>query len=482
MDFIIRVFTSIWWVNVILSLLVIYYGRKNPRSTLLWVMVLNFVPIIGFILYLYFGRDYKRREKFHLKKEQDDWIESLTDVQWSQISQGGFDYVNPRSKDYDPLIKLNIRSDNAVLTQENAVEMFFEGENFFQSLLKDIEEAEESIEFQFYIMRNDGIGGLLMDALKKKAQEGVRVRVLFDAYGSRRFTPKNNWEHMRDAGVEVEFFMRFYFTLLDFRMNFRNHRKLVIIDNRIGYIGGFNVGDDYLGRYKKMGPWRDTHLRITGTAAAGMKIRFLQDWYYASGKNVEEEPSFGAVPHETERVAIQVVSSGPDTDYPNIKHALIRMILSAKKEIYIQTPYLVPDYAVLEAFKQALIAGVELHLMIPNKPDHPVIYWATTSYAAELVEYGAKLYVYEEGFLHSKVFLFDDYLSMVGSANIDERSFSLNFETSAVLYDEGVNAKLKEQFKRDVEKSTFYTKEEYRNRPLIQRIKEPVCRLFSPLL
>ena len=418
---------------------------------------------------------------FRLKESQDDIIREMTAQQVEELEQGSDMLLGPNFDDYNELATFALKVDHSVLTFNNRCRLFFNGPDKFEALIQDIDRAQESIMIQYYIMKSDEIGHRVMNHLIEAVERGVRVRLLIDGFGSRYIRDRDiRW--MKRQGIEVATFFPSFFKHINLRLNYRNHRKIVIIDGYIGYLGGFNVGDEYMGKKKRFGYWRDTHLRIEGEGSASLAIRFLQDWYYASGQDPEEEPEIEVRASQGGNIAMQLITSGPDTTYHNIKYAMIKMIVSANHSIYIQTPYLVPDTTFLDTLLLAINQGVEVNIMIPNKPDHPIIYWATTSYAGELLRHGAKLYRYEKGFLHAKVMIIDDYLSMVGSANLDERSFSLNFEASEIIYSYEVNMDLREQFELDMADSTLITPEIYGQRSLAQRIKEPVARLFSPLL
>lgn len=474
--------SSIWWINILLATLVIYLRRhKSARSTMMWVMIFAFLPVIGFVLYLFWGQDYRRAKMFRLKAEQDEMVRRFADAQSQEIQQGLLPYNDPMIGKYSGLISLNLHSDNSYYSQGNQCALFFDGKSKFESLFRDIDGARQSIDLQYYIMKPDEVGWALLNRLGKAAARGVAVRMLVDAVGG-RYLSQREFQFLQNAGVRVAIFFPSLLKLINFRMNYRNHRKLVIIDQQISYIGGFNVGDEYAGKDRYFGRWRDTHLRIQGTASADLQIRFLKDWLYASGDDPSEQPDVISFPMPGGDVGLQLVTSGPDTQFHNIKYAMINLISSAERTIYIQTPYLVPDAAVMDVLTAKLIAGCEVNIMLPDRLDHPVIYWATMSYAGELLRAGARVYCYNAGFLHAKVLIVDELVSIVGSANMDERSFSLNFEASEVIYNRRINAQLRAQFQKDIEESTLVTKESYEQRPLMQRIKEPVARLFSPLL
>lgn len=474
---------NLFWLNIILAVLVVVSGRKDPSSTVFWVMALAFVPIFGFFLYLIFGQNFLKQKMFRLKEKDDRYIKNFVDIQGRVLTSGRFSFVNWRSQVYDDLIQMNLRSDEAFYSQNNAVDLFHRGEEKFEALLTDIQGAKHSVDLQYYIFRSDEIGMKVLNLLIQKAGEGVRVRFLVDGIGGRE-VKKKDLQRLVQAGGRWAVFFPSILPYVNFRINYRNHRKLVIIDDSIGYIGGFNVGDEYLGKSKRFGEWRDTHMRVRGTAVLGMKVRFLKDWYYASkeDRNLEEEPIWSLSGRSHGNTAMQIVTSGPDTELDNVKNAIFRMITNAKKHIYIQTPYFVPDQSTFEALVTAIVSGVQVHIMIPRTRDHPFVHWASLSYMGELIAIGARCYIYEKGFMHAKMVAVDDYLSTVGSTNFDIRSFSLNFEANAIIYDQIVNEKLINQFLVDTFYSEELTKDSYQKRSKLTKLREAFSRLLSPLL
>ena len=294
---------------------------------------------------------------------------------------------------------------------------------------------------------------------------------------------KSHFKELIEHGGSVEAFFPSVFPLINPRLNYRNHRKIVVVDGRIGYTGGFNVGDEYLGHNKRFGYWRDTHLRIEGSALHPLQTRFILDWNQASSDQDIEyaDRYFPAIPRKGS-VGMQIVTSGPDSEWEQIKDGYLKMIFLAKKYIYIQTPYFIPDISFLDALRIACLSGVDVRIMIPNKPDHMFVYWATYSNVGILLKAGAKVYIYENGFLHAKQIVVDDELSTVGTANIDVRSFKLNFEINAFIYDREKSHELAELFEHDIQLSTELTLEMYSNRSRTIKIKESISRLVSPIL
>lgn len=473
---------AVLFFNIILAITIIFLERKNASSAWAWLLILLFLPLAGFILYLLLGRQLRRKHLFRWEGRKDIGIEKLVSHQIEAIKAGKLDYHIDSVKDYNQLIYMNLTVNDAILTQDNNLQIFSDGTDKFEKLIKDIEHAKEHIHIQYYIFKLDNLGTRIYNALLEKVKEGVKVRILYDEMGSRSLR-KRHFKELIDLGGEVEVFFPSIFPLVNPRLNFRNHRKIVVIDGRIGYIGGFNVGDEYLGLNKKFGYWRDTHLRIEGSAVHALQTRFLLDWNQASQKFKVHYSNryFPTIPLMGE-TAMQIVSSGPDTYWPNIKNAYIKLITNAKKHIYIQTPYFIPDESFFDTIKIAALSGVDVRIMIPNKPDHMFVYWATYSNIGALLQAGAKIYIYDKGFIHAKMIVIDGEAASVGTANIDNRSFKLNFEVNAFIYDTNIAHSLSEIFELDILDSYELSLEMYEKRSMWVKFKESVSRLLTPIL
>ncbi len=469
-------------LNILFAITIIFLERKKPSSTWAWILVLFFLPLAGFMLYLMFGRQLRRKHLFRWDGRKDIGIDKLISFQVAAIKENNLEFANSQVPEYKELVYMNLTTGNSVLTQDNAVQLFDDGNDKFEALIEDIAAAKDHIHIQYYIFKLDNLGTRILNALIKKAKQGVKVRVLYDEMGSRSIK-KRHFKELTAIGGEVEVFFPSILPLINPRLNFRNHRKIVVIDGRIGYIGGFNIGDEYLGLSKRFGYWRDTHLRLEGSAVHPLQTRFLLDWNQASKKNVVDysERYFPAIPKKG-NTALQIVSSGPDTEYAGIKYSYIKMILNAKKYVYIQSPYFIPDDAFFDAVTIATLSGIDVRIMIPNKPDHMFVYWATYSYVGRLLAAGAKIYIYNKGFIHAKMIVVDDEVASVGTANIDVRSFSLNFEVNAFLYDDMIAHQLAEIFEKDIQDSMELTFELYNKRTASIRFKESISRLLSPIL
>src|SRR5690625_2216912 len=466
--------------NFFLAFTIIFLERRNASSTWAWLMVLFFIPVLGFILYLIFGRRLSKDKIFTWDTKVKLGVKKEVKSQIEAIQSGRLAFKQPELFQYVDLYYLHLKNDDAIYTQENKVDVYTDGHDKFTALMKDLKQAQDHIHLLYYIIRDDHLGRAIADVLIEKAKEGDEVRVLYDGMGSRKL-PRRSIRRLKNAGVQVESFFPPKILKINLKINFRNHRKLAIIDGKIGYIGGFNIGDEYLGKNHKFGYWRDTHLRICGNAVQNMQTRFILDWNHASRNDILYEDRY-YVGAQAGNVGVQIVSSGPDSDWEQIKYGYIKMILSAKEYVYIQTPYFIPDGSLMDALRIAALSGVNITLMIPNKPDHPFVYWATLSHVGELLNAGANVYIYQNGFLHGKTISIDRKISSVGTANIDVRSCRLNFEINAFLYDKGIAKQLVEAFKHDMTLSTQMTKKLYAKRSLGVRFKESISRLLSPIL
>lgn len=475
----------LYLINVIIALVIILIKPRDVAAIWAWLLVLFALPGIGFILYLFFGRGLTDKKKFYLRQSDLKELENFQDFKGDTIDH------------YDPLME-NLEHQQFVdffsslnrmpLTRKNSVTLLTDGQEKLDALLKDIKAAKHSVHIEYYAFVTDNIGQQILSLLEEKAAEGVEVRLLYDAFGSNGTKPKDFNKLIKNGG-HVHTFITSQRALLRFRLNYHDHRKIVVIDGKIGYIGGFNIADQYVNVTKKFGYWRDTHLRIYGAAASLLQLRFLTDW----NVSVSEQKKVGyhlnyffqkepGKDYKHENTSIQLVSSGPNNEREQIKLSFIKLITSAKKRIWIQTPYLVPDESVLAALKIAAASGVEVKIMIPNKPDHPFIYRATQYYARQLIKENVQILVYENGFLHAKTLIMDDEICMVGSANQDIRSYRLNFETSAVIYDADFLNQLADQFLVDEEKCTPMTTETVKEMSKWLLFKQQISRLFSPIL
>ncbi len=480
------VFSFIWdnliYINMLFAVLIVFFQRKEPKSAWAWLLILYFIPIIGFVFYLLAGTDMHKKKIFK-NKEIEDRISEIVRRQEYHAYSGSLEKLDPRLKGYSDLVLYNLETQGAMLSGNNDIVIYSDGVEKFEALKEDIRNAKHFIHLQYYIIKKDEVFEEIAEILKQKAKEGVEVRVLYDAMGCRSVF-KKYWKSLNEAGIQTAEFFPGFFGKINLRINYRNHRKIAVIDDKIGYVGGFNVAKEYIAKDDKIGYWRDTHLRICGDAVLNLHLRFIMDWNYAAKENLFKTAKYFAVePYESkEKCEIQIISSGPDSQLQNVRNNYLRLIAKAEKSIYIQTPYFIPDEAVLSALIIAIHSGVEVHIMIPCKRDHIFVYEATCSYVGELVREGAHCYTYDNGFLHAKTITVDDKVSICGTANMDIRSFSLNFEVAAIVYDENKARAMRVLFEEDVKKSTKITREMLAKRRLWLKMAERISRMLSPIL
>lgn len=469
-------------LNIIFSLFIVFRERRDASTTWAWLLVLSFIPVLGFVLYLLFAQNLSRKHLFLWADLNKLGTDKVLHKQLDSLGSDEFHFHNPSTRDYKELIHMHLVNNQAVYTEDNSVLLFTDGRDKFNQLFTDIEQAQDFIHIQYYIIRRDALGKRLLKALTDKVRQGVKVRVLYDELGSRSLT-KGFFRSFREAGGEVAAFFPSKFHLINLRLNYRNHRKIVVIDGKIGYIGGFNVGDEYLGMNSSFGYWRDTHLRIQGHAVYALQTRFILDWNQASrDQDISYELDLFPEVVSDGCVGMQIVTSGPDSELEQIKYGFIKMISSAKKSILLQTPYFIPDASLLDALRISILSGVEVSIMIPDKPDHMFVYWATLSHIGEMLKVGARVYIYSHGFIHAKTIVVDEEIASVGTANIDMRSFRLNFEVNAFLYDEEIARRMARIFDEDSGLSRELTYEEYLRRSRWIKIRESISRLLSPIL
>lgn len=476
------IMNNLLYINLILSVAIVFFQRKDPKSVWAWLLVMYFIPILGFILYLFIGQDLYKRRMFRTKEIADE-LNSVIRKQEETIFKNEFESQDLELNEFSDLILYNLESTDAVYTDDNDIEIYTDGNDKFDALIDEINKAKKYIHMQYYIIKSDEVFSRIMEALIKKAHEGVEVRLLYDSMGCRNLK-RSDVKTLKMNGIMTAEFFPAFLRRFHLRINYRNHRKIVVIDGKIGFVGGYNVGKEYIGKDTKFGYWRDTHLKITGSAATALGIRFILDWNYAAKDNLFKTDKYidNKVKEPKGSNGIQIISSGPDSTSQNIRNNYVRLINKAKNNIYIQSPYFIPDDVVLDALKIAAMSGIDVRVMIPCKPDHPFVYWATYSYMSDLLSVGAKCYTYDNGFLHAKGLVIDGKVACYGTANMDIRSFKLNFEVNATIYNKETAVKLEDIFMKDLTKSTQITPYLYANRPFIIRIKEQVSRLLSPLL
>ena len=463
-------------VNAILIVFLIFFERKNPSTTWAWLLILIFIPIFGFIIYLLFGLNLNR-QKLSNKKLIDD----TTKNNYFKILKMKY-HNNLSTIENKDVILMNYNNCGSIYTEENEVDLFIDGQVLFADILENLRNAKEYIHIEFYIFRSDEIGMKIIDILCEKAQSGVGVKLLIDDMGNAIKRPVI--KKLKNSGVKFSVFFPSILHFLNLRLNYRNHRKIIVIDGLTSYIGGFNVGDEYLSN-SKVGNWRDTHLKIKGPALNDLEERFLLDWTYSVGEKLTDEHKRfmfkGEIP-KTNTTPVQIVSSGPDHRQAHIKNSYIKIINNAKDSIYIQTPYFVPDDAMLTALKLSALSGVNVNIMLPGNPDHFFMPWVSNQYIEELLESKVNVYFYNNGFIHGKSIVADSNICSVGTANMDIRSFSLNFETNAILYAKKISKQLEDAFNVDLKDCTKLNLTDFKKRNPVTKFFEAIFRLLSPIM
>lgn len=463
-------------VSILCAISLIFIERKEATTTWAWLLILLVLPVVGFVLYLMFGQNLSRQKIFKEKKVTDERKSKELLEKFKEEERN-----SRMSEEFIELIRMNYNHSGALYTNGNSIETFINGEDKFKALIEDIRSAKNFIHIEYYIFRLDELGKTIINELKKKVDEGVEVRLLADGMGSKSLRTKDI-KYIRSLGIKFYLFFPGILPYVNTRLNFRNHRKIVVIDGKVGYVGGFNVGDEYINKGKQFDFWRDTHVRIKGRAVDELNKRFILDWDYASEGELNTYEKY--FPKQTEEgdIGIQIISSGPDHKEEYIKNAYMKIINDAKKSVYIQTPYLVLDEPMKEALKIAALSGIDVRIMVPGEPDHFFMAWILSANMGELMEYGVKIYKYEKGFIHSKTIVADGKVASIGTANLDIRSFQLNFEINAIIFNCDFASKQEEIFNKDIEDSKLVTLEDYNNRGRAIRIKEALIRLIAPIL
>lgn len=464
----------IYVVITLMTILAVLMDNRQPSKTMAWLMVLTFLPFVGIIIYFFFGRN-TRKEKLISQRSLDQ----LTKRSMLEFAEQK-DLKIPEEQ--AALIKLFSNQNWALPFKDNAVDIFTNGYDFFHSLLRDIGKARHHVHIDSYIFNDDALGYMVADALMEKARQGVEVRVVYDDVGCWK-VDNDFFERMREGGIEVHAFMPVKFPAFTGKVNYRNHRKLCIVDGKIGYIGGMNIATRYIqGRSGQ--EWRDTHLRIRGGAVYGIQRAFLVDWYFVDRTLITNRRFYPELGEKVKNdCLIQIVTSSPISQWPDIMQGYVRILLQAKRYVYMSTPYFLPTESVLFAIRTAALAGVDVRIMIPDKTDAKLVEWASRSYVKQTVESGVKVYLYKAGFNHSKMLVSDDALCTVGSTNIDFRSFENNFEANAFIYDPKMARRLKEVYLQDVRESVMLEDvKDLGHYSFLQQLWESLIRLVSPLL
>ena len=462
----------IYMIGIVGCIFVIISENRNASKSLAWILALIFLPVLGFLLYLLFGQS--MRNAHLLSKKNREKLQACNTPPLVDIE------TLPISDNCKQLVLMCRRLGTARYYVGNDIRMYVRGRAKFDDLLQDIEQAQHFVHIQYFIFRDDNLGRQVRDALIAAVRRGVEVRLLYDDMGC--FAPTSTFfKDMRAKGVKAYPFMKIFQIRPSYRLNFRNHRKIVVIDGHIGYIGGMNVADRYVNGDDDMS-WRDTHMRVEGPAVHGLQTSFAIDWGYERNEMLTGYKYFPDVPHMGNK-DVQIIFSGPFGGWDSIAMMCEKILSMAHRYVYIQTPYFLPTDSLVNALQVAALSGVDVRIMIPYRTDWWVMRYGSFSYVTQMLMAGIKIYLYMPGMLHAKTIVVDDELSSVGSANFDFRSFEHNFETNAMIYNREVAERVKGDFFDDMKHCVLVENiEVWRKRPLKQKIWESIVRLVSPVL
>lgn len=474
----------LYFILMLLVIIRVLYDTRSGSKTLAYVLFIILVPVVGILFYFSFGVNYRKRKLYTKKLIKDKILRQKINRRIQQYSEQVRDSVLfPKS--HLRLSRFIESCKSSPATANNAVTLLINGEEKFPALLEALKTATSHIHLEYYIYEGDTTGNAIADILIEKAQQGVSVRFLYDDFGSHGLG-KKFLRRLRDAGVETAPFYKVKWYVFANRINYRNHRKIIIIDGKKSFVGGINISDRYRNDFDKQSLyWRDTHVMIEGPATFFLQYLFLGDWNFCHEIKLEFEPVFFPTfpsGQEIKKELVQIVASGPDSDLPVILYSLIDAIGSAQKKILITSPYFIPGESLVDQLVIAAKSGVEVKLLIPGISDSKIVNAAARSYYSELMRHGIRIYEYQKGFVHAKAMVIDDSLSMIGSANMDYRSFDLNFEVNAIMYSEELNRKLYDAFYNDLKDSIEINATEWLNRPKYIHIWEKLVRLLSPFL
>ncbi|MGJ8659540.1 cardiolipin synthase [Cellulophaga fucicola] len=464
----------------------IIYDTRGTTKTLAYLLAAVFLPFIGIIVYFSFGINYRKHKMYANKSlldtKQKETLQKEIIAHSREILANGNEPVQSRAE----LVNLLLKDTTSPLTNNNKVELLLNGEKKFPEVLKAIENAKHHIHIEYYIFRDDEIGNTIEKLLLKKAKEGVKIRFIYDDYGSSEIR-KTLSNRLREAGIEAVPFYKIKLIAFANRLNYRNHRKIIVIDGKIGFVGGINVSDNYINKENTPDKvyWRDTHLRIEGPAITYLQYLFLSDWNSCSEQNLllqkDMYASFDSFTH-TDNKLVQIAASGPDSNSPTILYSILQAIYLAEEEILITTPYFIPGESMLDALNIAAMSGLNVKLLVPYESDTMLTNAASRAYYREILNAGVEIYRYKKGFVHAKTIVTDKKIAIVGTANMDTRSYELNFEVNAIVYDEEIAKELSEVFYNDLKDAEKIDKQSWIDRPWYIKLIDKIAKLLSPML
>mgnify|MGYP003118839451 FL=1 len=466
----ISILIALYILIALIMVISLLLNGVRPSKTLAWLLAIFTIPVGGFLLYILFGRNRRKSKMFSLKNQFGP-INKLEHVTCQPEISGNKQKIT----------SLINKTSRCPVTCHNDLDLLKDGKNTFESIFSALEEAKEHIHLQYYIFEDGLLADKLLEVFERKIAENVTIRLLYDGIGSYSLS-KKYLKKLKSIGVETAQFLPFKFGRFLSALNYRNHRKIIVIDNKIGFTGGINISDKYLKGDPALGKWHDTHLKIEGEAVDFLNRVFVTDWFLASGNKVDFS-SFKVYRAPKIGTSLQIVPSGPDDDFDVMEQVYFSIINSAEKYLYIVNPYIIPNHAILQALMTAALSGVDVRILMSSTTDIKLVDWCVRAYFESYLKADIKIYLYAEGFLHSKVMLCDDEIASIGTANLDNRSLQQNYEAQVFVYDAALCKRMKSDFLKDCEKSTLlsdYAK--YKKRPWGEKLIEGFAKLLSPLL
>jgi cardiolipin synthase len=471
----------VYILTVVFMVILVIQQRGDPMKTIAWLLVVTFLPLVGLVFYFFFGKNYRKEKIFSRKGLADsERLKHLARYQPGDKPDATY-WHDELIAGKTHIMKMLYNSDKALLTAHNRVKILVNGKVTFEHIIAELEKAEKHIHLEYYIIDDDRIGNEIRRILIRKAQEGLEVRVIYDDIGCWSLSDQYI-QSLKNAGAHVFPFMPVRFPYFTSKINYRNHRKIIVIDGKVGFVGGLNIADRYISGSEELGPWRDTHLKIEGEAVYSLQSVFLLDWYFVSKRNLHHQDQYFPPVEITERHLIQIVASGPDSDWSSIMQTFFSAIATAKSYIYISTPYFLPNESILTALRTASLSGVDVRMLLPEQGDSKLVHWSSFSYIGQLLDAGIRVYLYRKGFTHSKLMMVDDAFCSIGTANMDIRSFDQNFEVNALIYDQRFAVAMRNIFMNDTKDLKHINIDDWEARSRWVVLRESVARLVSPVL
>ncbi|MCL2480312.1 MAG: cardiolipin synthase [Spirochaetaceae bacterium] len=479
-----QLLTYIFWINAVIAIFIIILDNRSPQSSIAWILLILFFPIIGLISFILFGINWKKTK---LTKQSPDIIfakilETILRNQKYFLSEIATSVSGENESGKYKLMSLLLNSNSSILTLNNNCKIFNAGEDFFEDLLKELKNAKSSIHMEFFIWTSDRLGEEIKNILIQKVKEGVEVRLIFDGVGSFGRIAYKYRSELKHSGVKYKYYLDLVAPFSIIKVNYSNHRKIVVIDGKIAYTGGMNVGSEYITGGRRFKTWKDTQIKLMGDSVKLIQTVFLVDWYNSKNELLLDDKYFPKISDTMPEMQIQIATSGADSEWDSIQQLYFAMITNANKEIYIQTPYFVPDQSIMTALETAALSGISVNILMTGIPDKPIPFWAAHTYFKPLLKAGVNIFLYKKGFMHSKIVVADGHMVSIGSCNFDIRSFHINFEINTIIYDANLANEMIDNFYNDLRFCETVSKEYLDNIGILKSFRNSAMRIFSPIM